>query len=271
MQQKPTFSARTFAMQKYASARSNLLLMVALTAINVILLALGSEMMMLFSATVPYIAVVFGIAGETSASLIVGIGVAVVILTMYGACWLLSKKHYGFMVAAMVLFILDTISMAFLYLFAGEVSGILDVIFHVWVLYYLIIGVKNGAALSRMPAEETEEQYFDTQTVQTVEADTQSVPQNGAFTPYPADNDVKGRVLLETDWAGYHIQYRRVKNTNQLIVNDYVYDEVKMMVEPAHQLTAQIGENTIVAGFDGVINSYIDVNGERIATKKRFY
>ena len=70
--------------------------------------------------------------------------IAVITVILYVLCWYMSKKRYGWMIVALVMFILDTLAMAGMYLGLGEISGILDVVIHAWVLYYLIIGVKYG-------------------------------------------------------------------------------------------------------------------------------
>ena len=152
--QKPQ-SVREIAEEKFNSARSNLLLVVILTLINMVLLVVGSDSMMLFSATIPYWAMLVGIVSVAGPFFIGGIAVGVILLGIYFACWFFSKKHYGWMIAALVLFIIDTIFLAGLYLLIGDVSGWLDIIIHIWVLYYLIMGVKYGRDLKLLP-EETE-------------------------------------------------------------------------------------------------------------------
>jgi len=140
--------------QQYLVARRNLLLMLILTVVNVALYFTGSETMMLFSATVPFYGVVFAdIYWMYSAVVAVGYGLAAVCLVAYLACWFFSKKRYEWMIGALVLFIIDTIAMIGLYIGVGEVSGVLDVLIHAWVLYYLFIGVKYGRELKNAPVE----------------------------------------------------------------------------------------------------------------------
>lgn len=98
---------RDIALQKYAAARSNLLVMVCFTLVNIVLLFLKADVMMLFSATVPYFAAVLGLVDESGLLL---------------------------------------------------VPGILDLAIHIWVLYYLIVGVKYGKQLKNMPEEVPEVQ-----------------------------------------------------------------------------------------------------------------
>ena len=157
MKKQPVqLSPRALAQNKYNSARANLFLMLALTAVNIILLFFKSDYMLLFSATVPYLAVLFGQLSGVTSGLVVGVCIAAIIILVYFLCWILSKKSYGWMIAALVLFIIDTIYMAYFYISASDASGILDVVIHALVLYYLFVGVKSGLALKNQPAEAIE-------------------------------------------------------------------------------------------------------------------
>ena len=144
---------RAVAQQKYNTARINLILMVGLTVLNVVMAFTGSDSMMLFSAIVPYIAAVWATMPEFQSVMIPLIAIAVISIVAYFVCWIFSKKHYGFMIAALVIFVLDTLGLVGFYLLAGEVSGILDIAIHIWVLYYLILGVVNGVKLKNLPEE----------------------------------------------------------------------------------------------------------------------
>lgn len=143
--------------QKYATARTNLLLMMGFTLINIVLVVAEADMMFLFSATVPYYSVVFGyvyaLAGFPEL-LYVSIAIAVLCLVAYFLCWLFSKRHYAWMIVAMVLFVLDTLALGLLFLLYNNFSGIPDVLIHLWVLYYLITGVRYGHQLHNAPAVE---------------------------------------------------------------------------------------------------------------------
>lgn len=84
-----------------------------------------------------------------------------------------------------------------------------------------------------------------------------------------ADTDVKSRTLLEASVQGYQICYRRVKSTNELVINGRVYDEVKAVIEFKHKLCAQLDGHHIEAGLDHQDYSYILFDGELIKEKKR--
>ena len=257
--------------QKYTKSRNNLLLMLILTVVNIILYAVGSDTMMLFSATIPYFGIIVGHATGIQSIFTFFICVAIAILIVYLLCWILSKDHYGWMIAALVLFIIDTVAMAGLYLMLGEFSGILDVLIHAWVLYYLITGVSSGRKLKTMPEETNtyEEQPYEEQAYVENSSEMGNTPQSSILRM--ADTTLKSRILAEADAAGHHICYRRVKRTNELVIDGYVYDDVEMLIENAHALNAYLDGHVFQVGFDGFAHSYIRVDGVQIAKKVRLY
>jgi len=80
---------------------------------------------------------------------------------------------------------------------------------------------------------------------------------------------VKSRILLEARVQGYQICYRRVKSTNELVINGRVYDEKKGIIEFAHKLCATVDGHEIEAGYDSDSYSYILFDGEMIQRKIR--
>lgn len=259
-------STKEMVQQKYKTARNNLLLMLILTVVNIVLYVTGSDTMMLFSATVPYFGIIIGSVSGSQAFLTFCICIAAAILILYLLCWILSKDHYGWMTVALVLFIIDTLAMIGMYFGLGEISGILDVVIHVWVLYYLIIGVKYGKQLKNMSDEPVDDIEME-QVAPSI--DGEEVMHSPILRM--ADTTVKSRILLEADAAGHHICYRRVKRVNELVIDGYVYADVEMLMETAHALTAQMDGHVFQAGFDGVAHSYIRVDGVQVARKLRLY
>jgi hypothetical protein len=139
--------------QKFNTSRMNLLLMIILTLANVVMLIAGSDTMMLFSASIPFYAIAFPVILEMPDLFIPGVIVAFVTLLLYFLCWLLSKKRPGWLIFALVLFVLDTLAMGAMYLLIEDLSGILDVIIHIMVLVYLIQGIIASAKLKKLPEE----------------------------------------------------------------------------------------------------------------------
>ena len=144
--------------QQYNTARLNLLLMIVFTLLNIVMLFAEANYMLLFSATVPYSAVVMGVADGTGMLLVPCILVAAIALILYFLCWLLSKRSYSWMIVALALFVLDCVALVGLYVWTGDFSGILDLLIHIWVLYYLIMGVRSGKQLKNAQEEELPEQ-----------------------------------------------------------------------------------------------------------------
>lgn len=249
---------RQLLTQKEKAGRNNLLLAILLTIVNIALFLGGSEMMLLFSISVPYYAVIFGAILGGEDMVVTGCVIAAVMLAVYFVCWLLSKKRTGWLIAALVLMIVDTIALIAFYLLASEISGILDFVFHAMIIYYLIVGVSSAKKLKELPPEEP------------VAVDTEAPSANS--TPIRrADEDEKHRVLLETTYGVYHVVYRRVKSVNQLVINGYIYDELKMMMESAHALSAHLDGHEFVVGYDDRGYSYFLVDGNEVAKKMRLY
>lgn len=168
--------------KNYVTARSNLLLAVVLTLISLVLVAtLGYYLT--FSAYLPtnmvatgkdamdidngvYTAEELGVTEEELSAyqevtdgtfeLVMSVIPAVVIVGFYFLCWALSKKHYVWMIVALGLYILDTLLMIpdlLSYYLPYEITGALFlVIYHAWVLYYLITGVIASVKLKKLPA-----------------------------------------------------------------------------------------------------------------------
>ena len=84
-----------------------------------------------------------------------------------------------------------------------------------------------------------------------------------------ADPDVKSRTLLEAEKSGYHIVYRRVKKTNELVVNGRVYDEYEALVEQPHTLIANVDGHKIEVTYDNLSRMYILFDSEVLVKKMR--
>ncbi len=153
---------------RYNSARHNILLVIAFTLINCVLYAVGSSSYFLFSAAIPYYLVIDGLyfTGKMPAEwydvefqpdpdsyLYMCLAIAVVIVAFYALTWFLSKKHgYGWLVAALLLFVADTFV---LFYFTGFTEDmILDFVFHIWVLVSLTSGIIAAINLKKLPEEE---------------------------------------------------------------------------------------------------------------------
>ena len=162
---------RAYYQSKFTSSRYNLLLVVGMTVVNIVMLLLGGSSYFLFSATIPYSLVIDGVylTGRLpeeyytdwpanipfydTSYLAVMIAIAAVVILVYLACFFFSKKFKaGWMIAAAVLFVLDTLYMLFFY--GVGVDSLMDILLHAWVLYYLISGAVYGIKLKKLPEDD---------------------------------------------------------------------------------------------------------------------
>ena len=261
-------------LKRYSSARNDLLAMILLTVANIVMMFFGSESMMLFSASIPYFAVGMGYWNYDTQMTVIGVAVAVICVALYLLCWFMSKKKYQWLIVATVLFTVDTAAMLWLYISSGDISsGVFDIVIHAFVLYYLVVGIITGKKLKELKANEntlgegiTEENFSTVNT----EEENPYKDHNSVY-KRRADTDVKSRILAEGEHNGHHIIYRRVKRTNELVIDGYVYDEIEMLVETPHRLTAVIEGELINAGIGNNSRSYITVDGKEIASKLRLF
>ncbi|MBQ8783930.1 MAG: hypothetical protein IJZ57_09210 [Clostridia bacterium] len=141
-------------------------------------------------------------------------------------------------------------------------ESIVDIIFHLWVIVSLAMGIQAYNKLKKLPAEaEAVEADEEVTAVENTDADSQILRM--------ADTDVKFRTLIEAEHQGHLIAVRRVKRTNELVIDGKVYDEYEALAEFAHTLRATINGKRIEAGFDGASKMFIYVDGALVAKKAR--
>ena len=172
---QPTTSGRDLLENKVRICRSNLLLAMVFTLINIILLVFQADSYFLFSLLVPYRFVLNGMLFggympaeyyvdengfsyyiEKQPGLLAMPGVmAAIILGLYLLFFIMSKKSTAWLIPALVFVALDCLAYVGLILLYGfEVSDILDLAFHAWLLYYMITGVIASSKLQKLPPEE---------------------------------------------------------------------------------------------------------------------
>ncbi len=149
---------------KYKQGRNALLFLWILSAVNIVFVYVA-ESYFYFSS---YFTLLLSILGlnfylETGlASYLVIFGVlALITVAVYFVCWLLSKKHYAWMIVSLVLFIIDTLVLLidFISIFATPElipTYVVNLLFHAYVIYALIMAVIYGkkAKVDGLPTEE---------------------------------------------------------------------------------------------------------------------
>lgn len=130
------------------SARSTILLILILSIVNIFAIAFG-DTYFLFSAYLPQVFIAFAVYGEPTL-LMPMVVLSVIYVFPYLLCFIFAKKRKGWMIAALVLFIIDSIFFVIdvLPLFMlGDISFLFDAFIRVYALVSLIMGV---AAYSKL-------------------------------------------------------------------------------------------------------------------------
>ena len=174
--QKPSTLSFLQNKNRYDQGRGALLAVVLLSLVNLISVTL-SDVYFLFSSYVTQLLAVWGaiLYEETQAvvfPVIFGI-IGLISVIPYFLCYLFSKKRAGWMIAAFVLFGVD--SLIFLVDFVslilvGEISMLMDLVIRIWVIVSLAQGVKYGLRVkkdeeegiaSEQDGEQSGEDVFD--------------------------------------------------------------------------------------------------------------
>lgn len=142
--------------RQFTSARINLLLMSVLTIANIASYYFELGFMLPFSAFLPFTIFDFGyffsIEWADPNLFIYGIVFASLIIIFYFLGYFLSKTKPVWLTFVLAMYIVDTLIMIYLFtaVFYFNGSMILDILFHVWVLYYFIMGVRAVKKLKRL-------------------------------------------------------------------------------------------------------------------------
>lgn len=142
--------------RKVAMGRSTLMLIMAFTLVNLVFLLADFGTYFLFSASVPYYLTVFCLLLEgwnpAGPMVLAALVVSAVILAVYLLCWIFSKKSAGWMIAAAVLFILDTVALipASFLLLEKPMSNTVDLVFHIWAIVELIQAAVSARKLRKL-------------------------------------------------------------------------------------------------------------------------
>ncbi|MCL2884240.1 MAG: hypothetical protein FWF49_01980 [Oscillospiraceae bacterium] len=130
--------------------------MLVFTLVNLLLMIVQANLYFLFSASMPIFTLAFfqgmASAAENDAIVVMGFIAAFVLTVPYFIFWLLGKRHRVLMLVAMILFSADTLLLVGLIVLTVlastfSPSNILDVVFHAFVLFYLINGTVAWAKL----------------------------------------------------------------------------------------------------------------------------
>lgn len=263
------YDSSSLAERRYRTARSGLLGMMLFTVVNTVMAATGSESYFVFSDYLAYYCAVFGrVFYEDSGEmlyLIVGCVLAAVLLVPYLLCWILSKKRRGALIAALVMFVLDTLLVIWDAVTYREISYLLDVGFHIWLLVELFLGIRSGKqALEEMNAPASvvkDTEFYDASVTASPDTVSLGMPQE----------ERKYRVIVEAVYAGRTIQVRRSYGLTELVIDGRLYGKWEGLMEKSYEITAQVDGHEVVSRFLPTGRQTIEVDGAVIAKKQRLF
>ena len=252
--------------RRYQRGRSSLLLMIVITALNTLLAATGSETYYVFTNYAAYFCALYGRLfynqmGE-SLYLILGCAASALVLVPYLLCWIFSKKRRGWLIAATVMFTVDTLFVvgdAILYM---DLGYLLDVVIHVWVLVELVLAICSGKeALAEMnaPPQPADVAFHDASVVALPDTSALGMPQE----------ERKYRVIVETMYGSRTVQVRRSYGLTELVIDGRLYGKREGVAEMPYRLTARVDGHEIATALQPNNVQTIEVDGRIVAKKFR--
>jgi len=205
---------------KFRNSRSTLLVVAGFSIVNIILLVFDAGIYFLFSAKFPLILFDIGLYFSeyfnNNVFLVAGAIVAFIAIAFYIGLYALTKKYKGLIIAGLVLFAADTLFLLFLILtIEFDILFILDIVFHIIILYSLTNGIITWAKLKKLPPEPVQIEPFLNETAEIVP----QISTNGIQTVNPepltqitTTNDLNQRIIEIYKQAGgiekfYVLQY----------------------------------------------------------------
>ena len=271
--------------QRYSNASSSLFIISLMTVINIIMLVAGGDTYFLFSSSVPYVIVVFGMLlcgvypsdeylqefghlklfDKSAFAIFIIIAAAIIILYIICAIFA-QKRKVRWIIFALIFFCIDTILMFLYYGFTLDI--IVDIFFHIYVIVTLTLSINAHYQLKKLPKEQPLiiEENKDEQNNN--DSEDPLIPKNSPILR-KADFSVKSRILLECSFSNHTIIYRRVKRVNELIIDGNVYDEYSAVAEFDHSLVAEVDGHKFIAGLKNS-KSFIVVDGMILRQKIRW-
>ena len=268
MNKRNNLNNASLAVRRYSRARSSLLGMMIFTVINTVLAAVGSYTYFVFSDYVAYLSALLGRFDfdETGEMLylVMGCAFAALVLVPYLLSWIFSKKRRGWLIVALVLFSIDTVVLLLDAIGYLEISYLLDIAFHIWLIVELILGIRAGkAAIAEMnaPAVAEDTEFYDASTDEKPNTPCLGEPQS----------ERKYRLIVQAQYGGRTIEVRRSYGLTELVIDGRLYGTWEGISERAYEIVARVDDHEIVSRFLPTGKQTIEVDGEIIAKKQRLF
>ncbi len=285
--QNPETEKAVRAVKWYSGARVLLLITLCFTLVNAVLAFVGGGLYFLFSLSLPmYFIYPEGIlAGETID--IIFLVISIVYIALVALCWLMSKKHFGWMIGALVLLVVDCYFLGEMIYLAEIMYGegltfIVDVIVHIAIIVDTILGIVSGVRLKKLTPKGTEATANDVilflegepaQTAtpsgngETVEEEHNGLPDSPSLGEYDGKKMV---VYLSVAHANKQVLVVRKWTATLLVINGQIYAKKKGLVGMGYTLSCNVNGVAYVfthkVGFTNV-TLRLTANGKTIALR----
>ena len=163
--QQPQKGTLEYYAKNYSVCRANLLAVILFSIISVVMLVVGDSYFLFsnyFATEYAYVGFMYlsggwknwedaaeiGLAGEEFLAIMGAafITVATVVLIALFLCWVFSKKSRVPFIVAAIIMGLDTVYVLLMF-------DIVNILFHIWIMYYLILAIKSWGDMKRLEAQ----------------------------------------------------------------------------------------------------------------------
>lgn len=253
-------------------AKTTILMVAVLTLINIAAIVFDAAYSFPFSAYIPqFVTVVFAGSAEqqgTDSILYIGIAIAVLMSLVYVALWFGAKKKNAFLIVALVFFGIDTAFFVYNLILSFDASFIIDIAFHAWVIFDLVLGISACSQLKKIPEEEFQNFRRNNEPFILQGADNTDFSVRTESTPIRLSEN-KGRVVISSNYNGLNIEVRRSKALTELVIGGKVYAEKKGIIEGEYELAAIVSGVEIKTVMTAQAVMFLYADGVQIAKKIR--
>lgn len=152
-------NSREYQLKTIAAGRYALLMIMIFTVINLVLVLLDRRQLILFTAAIPYYLTLFAkgmdnyfAAGSwmhTGRYTAMALAVSIALLTAYLICWLQCGNRRGYLIAALVLFSIDTLALIIfeIVVVGNPLNDLFEFFLHGWAIWQMAAGVSAHTRL----------------------------------------------------------------------------------------------------------------------------
>ena len=160
--QVPNTVKKNQYLNRWRGGAWTLFLIGVFSVLNILMYAFGSDSYFLFTAYLPYSFGIWGVnylMGWYDTPVDSGIGtfflsVSAVFIILYFVIWFFSRKKAGWLIAGLVLFLLDTLYMVYAMIASGDPAWFtMDCIIHALAIAEIAVGLHAALKYGKLPVD----------------------------------------------------------------------------------------------------------------------